>query len=180
LIQPGSSACSFARLDYRAQISIVAVADILKRYAVALGLDATEFASRSLRSGLATSAAAAGASGRVFVQGKRRGGGWALVLYPFGCSDGQPAHRQVVWQVVNPIRLLGRTNLFAKGIVRRYQIESRDRRGTSSAVNRTSRSGGFPAYSCSSGAVANRQISYVKAVRRIEAFPQSMRLFSVE
>ena len=36
----------------------------MKRYAAAVGLDATEFAGHSLRSGLATSAAAAGASER--------------------------------------------------------------------------------------------------------------------
>ena len=64
MIQPGGSASSFERLDYRAQISIVAVADIVKRYVAAVGLDATEFAGHSLRSGLATSAAAAGASER--------------------------------------------------------------------------------------------------------------------
>jgi integrase len=36
----------------------------VKRYVAAVGLDATEFAGHSLRSGLATSAAAAGASER--------------------------------------------------------------------------------------------------------------------
>jgi site-specific recombinase XerD len=47
-----------------ARLSAAAVADIVKRYAAAVGLDATEFAGHSLRSGLATSAAAAGASER--------------------------------------------------------------------------------------------------------------------
>jgi integrase len=46
------------------RLSAAAVADIVKRYAAAVGLDATEFAGHSLRSGLATSAAAAGASER--------------------------------------------------------------------------------------------------------------------
>jgi site-specific recombinase XerD len=46
------------------RLSSAAVADIVKRYAAAVGLDATEFAGHSLRSGLATSAAAAGASER--------------------------------------------------------------------------------------------------------------------
>jgi integrase len=46
------------------RLSAAAVADIVKRYAAAVGLDATEFAGQSLRSGLATSAAAAGASER--------------------------------------------------------------------------------------------------------------------
>ena len=46
------------------RLSAAAVADIVKRYAAAVGLDATEFAGHSLRlrSGLATSAAAVGAS----------------------------------------------------------------------------------------------------------------------
>ena len=39
------------------RLSAAAVADIVKRYAAAVGLDATEFAGHSLRSGLATSAA---------------------------------------------------------------------------------------------------------------------------
>ena len=47
-----------------ARLSAAAVADIVKRYVAAVGLDATEFAGHSLRSGLATSAAAAGASER--------------------------------------------------------------------------------------------------------------------
>ena len=46
------------------RLSPAAVADIVKRYATAVGLDATAFAGHSLRSGLATSAAAAGASER--------------------------------------------------------------------------------------------------------------------
>ena len=46
------------------RLSAAAVADIVKRYVAAVGLDATEFAGHSLRSGLATSAAAAGASER--------------------------------------------------------------------------------------------------------------------
>lgn len=46
------------------RLSAAAVADIVKRHAAAVGLDATEFAGHSLRSGLATSAAAAGASER--------------------------------------------------------------------------------------------------------------------
>jgi site-specific recombinase XerD len=46
------------------RLSAAAVAEIVKRYAAAIGLDATEFAGHSLRSGLATSAAAAGASER--------------------------------------------------------------------------------------------------------------------
>src|SRR5471030_53777 len=46
------------------RLSAAAVADIVKRYAAAVGLDAAEFAGHSLRSGLATSAAAAGASER--------------------------------------------------------------------------------------------------------------------
>lgn len=46
------------------RLSAAAVGEIVKRYAAAVGLDATEFAGHSLRSGLATSAAAAGASER--------------------------------------------------------------------------------------------------------------------
>src|ERR1017187_430931 len=46
------------------RLSAAAVADIVKRYVAAVGLDAAEFAGHSLRSGLATSAAAAGASER--------------------------------------------------------------------------------------------------------------------
>ena len=46
------------------RLSAAAVADIVKKYVAAVGLDATEFAGHSLRSGLATSAAAAGASER--------------------------------------------------------------------------------------------------------------------
>jgi site-specific recombinase XerD len=46
------------------RLSAAAVADIVKRYVAAVGLNATEFAGHSLRSGLATSAAAAGASER--------------------------------------------------------------------------------------------------------------------
>jgi site-specific recombinase XerD len=46
------------------RLSGAAIADIVKRYVEAAGLDATNFAGHSLRSGLATSAAAAGASER--------------------------------------------------------------------------------------------------------------------
>jgi len=46
------------------RLSTNAVAGIVKRYAAAVGLDARKFAGHSLRSGLATSAAAAGASER--------------------------------------------------------------------------------------------------------------------
>ena len=46
------------------RLSAAAVGEIVKRYAAAVGLDATEFAGHSLRSGLATSAAVAGASER--------------------------------------------------------------------------------------------------------------------
>jgi site-specific recombinase XerD len=46
------------------RLSPHAVAGIVKKYAKAVGLDATQFAGHSLRSGLATSAAAAGASER--------------------------------------------------------------------------------------------------------------------
>jgi site-specific recombinase XerD len=46
------------------RLSAGAVADIVKKYVAAVGLDAREFAGHSLRSGLATSAAAAGASER--------------------------------------------------------------------------------------------------------------------
>jgi site-specific recombinase XerD len=46
------------------RLSAAAVADIVKKYAEAVGLDASHFAGHSLRSGLATSAAAAGASER--------------------------------------------------------------------------------------------------------------------
>jgi integrase len=46
------------------RLSGAAVGEIVKRYAAAVGLDASEFAGHSLRSGLATSAAAAGASER--------------------------------------------------------------------------------------------------------------------
>jgi site-specific recombinase XerD len=54
------------RFDKMASIrlSAAAVADIVKKYAASVGLDATEFAGHSLRSGLATSAAMAGASER--------------------------------------------------------------------------------------------------------------------
>jgi site-specific recombinase XerD len=46
------------------RLSSAAVADVVKRYAAAVGLNATDFAGHSLRSGLATSAAMAGASER--------------------------------------------------------------------------------------------------------------------
>ncbi len=46
------------------RLSGAAVGEIVKKYAIAVGLDATKFAGHSLRSGLATSAAAAGASER--------------------------------------------------------------------------------------------------------------------
>lgn len=46
------------------RLSAAAVGEIVKRNAAAVGLDAAEFAGHSLRSGLATSAAAAGASER--------------------------------------------------------------------------------------------------------------------
>jgi hypothetical protein len=46
------------------RLSAGAVAEIVKRYAGAVGLDASGFAGHSLRSGLATSAAMAGASER--------------------------------------------------------------------------------------------------------------------
>ena len=46
------------------RLSGAAIAEIVKRYVEAAGLDATKFAGHSLRSGLATSAAAAGASER--------------------------------------------------------------------------------------------------------------------
>ena len=46
------------------RLSAAAVADIVKRYANAVGLKASDFAGHSLRSGLATSAAMAGASER--------------------------------------------------------------------------------------------------------------------
>jgi integrase len=46
------------------RLSAAAVAKIVKKYAKAVGLNATEFAGHSLRSGLATSAAMAGASER--------------------------------------------------------------------------------------------------------------------
>ncbi len=46
------------------RLSAAAVADIVKRYAAAVGLKASDFAGHSLRSGLATSAAMGGASER--------------------------------------------------------------------------------------------------------------------
>jgi integrase len=46
------------------RLSAAAVADIVKRCALAVGLNASDFAGHSLRSGLATSAAMAGASER--------------------------------------------------------------------------------------------------------------------
>jgi len=46
------------------RLSAAAVAEVVKRYAAAVGLDANKIAGHSLRSGLATSAAAAGASER--------------------------------------------------------------------------------------------------------------------
>lgn len=46
------------------RLSAAAVGEIVKKYAAAVGLDARDFAGHSLRSGLATSAAAAGASER--------------------------------------------------------------------------------------------------------------------
>src|SRR5260370_20432711 len=46
------------------RLSGAAVGDILKKHVEAVGLDASHFARHSLRSGLATSAAAAGASER--------------------------------------------------------------------------------------------------------------------
>ncbi len=46
------------------RLSGAAVSDVVKRYVEATGLDASEFAGHSLRSGLATSAAMAGASER--------------------------------------------------------------------------------------------------------------------
>lgn len=50
-----------------ARLSAAAVADVVKRYAGAVGLDTTEFAGHSLRAGLATSAAMAGASERAIM-----------------------------------------------------------------------------------------------------------------
>jgi integrase len=50
-----------------ARLSAAAVADIVKRYAAAVGLAAPEFAGHSPRSGLATSAAMAGASERSII-----------------------------------------------------------------------------------------------------------------
>jgi integrase len=47
-----------------ARLSAAAVGEIVKKYAASVGLDAADFAGHSLRSGLATSAAAAGASER--------------------------------------------------------------------------------------------------------------------
>ena len=49
------------------RLSAYAVALIVKRYATAAGLNASEFAGHSLRSGLATSAAQAGASERAIM-----------------------------------------------------------------------------------------------------------------
>ena len=46
------------------RLSAAAVADVVKRYAAAVGLKASDFAGHSLRSGLATSAAMGGASER--------------------------------------------------------------------------------------------------------------------
>jgi integrase len=51
-----------------ARLSAAAVGEIVKRYAAAVGLDAAEFAGHSLRSGLATSAAMAGASERAIMK----------------------------------------------------------------------------------------------------------------
>jgi site-specific recombinase XerD len=56
----------FGRLG-SARLSAAAVAEIVKKYAAAVGLNATEFAGHSLRSGLATSAAMAGASERAIM-----------------------------------------------------------------------------------------------------------------
>jgi site-specific recombinase XerD len=50
-----------------ARLSARSVAGIVKRYAAVVGLDATEFAGHSLRSGLCTSAAMAGASERAIM-----------------------------------------------------------------------------------------------------------------
>jgi site-specific recombinase XerD len=50
-----------------ARLSARSVAGIVKRYATAVGLNATEFAGHSLRSGLCTSAAMAGASERAIM-----------------------------------------------------------------------------------------------------------------
>ena len=49
------------------RLSAAAVALVVKRYAVAVGLNASDFAGHSLRSGLATSAAMAGASERAIM-----------------------------------------------------------------------------------------------------------------
>jgi integrase len=49
------------------RLSGAAVANIVKRYVEAVGLDASNFAGHSLRSGLATSAAMAGASERAIM-----------------------------------------------------------------------------------------------------------------
>jgi integrase len=49
------------------RLSAAAVGEIVKKYAAAVGLDASEFAGHSLRSGLATSAAAAGPSERAIM-----------------------------------------------------------------------------------------------------------------
>jgi site-specific recombinase XerD len=49
------------------RLSAAAVADVVKRYAAAVGLKASDFAGHSLRSGLATSAAMAGASERAIM-----------------------------------------------------------------------------------------------------------------
>jgi integrase len=56
-----SSACSLGRLSDKA------VALVVKRSAKAVGLDQARYAGHSLRAGLATSAAAAGASERVIM-----------------------------------------------------------------------------------------------------------------
>ena len=51
-----------------ARLSAAAVGEIVKRYAAAVGLVAADFAGHSLRSGLATSAAMAGASERAIMK----------------------------------------------------------------------------------------------------------------
>jgi integrase len=53
------------------RLSASAVASIVKKYAKAVGLDARDFAGHSLRSGLATAAAAAGASERAIMNQTR-------------------------------------------------------------------------------------------------------------
>jgi integrase len=68
-VQPSWNIAAFRSMRSKTffRLSPAAVGDVVKRYAGAVGLEASDFAGHSLRSGLATSAAMAGASERAIM-----------------------------------------------------------------------------------------------------------------